>query len=127
MATLKETQDEINVKGGRSLQINIVFQSLLNDMTKMATLGTITISVLPFILVALDRSVKPVFSLFDLIANFGQVGHFEWRPILIYQIFERNAMKTQLTIVQIKTILRKIISLLDEIKIAILHSSGCTG
>jgi hypothetical protein len=33
-------------------------------------------------------------------------------------------METQIAIVQIKSILRKIIGLLDEVKVTVLHSTG---
>jgi len=53
------------------------------------------------------RAVKPVLCFFDLVPDFGQIGELEWGSVFIDQVFEGNAMKTQISIVQIKSICGK--------------------
>jgi hypothetical protein len=95
-------------------------------MAEVAAFSTIAVPVFSLVAMAFHRSVKPVFGLLDLIADFRQIGYFERSAVLIDEVLERNAMKAQITIEEIKTFLGEIICLLNKVKITILHSSGWT-
>lgn len=51
-----------------------MFQRLLNDMAEMAAFGAIAIPVLALVMLIFHGAVKPVFRLFDLVTDLGQIG-----------------------------------------------------
>ena len=75
-------------------------------------------------MLAFHGAVKPILCFLDLVADLREVGNFKWCPVFINEVFQRNAMKTQITVMQIKAILWEIICLLNKVKITVLHSSG---
>ena len=73
----------------------------------------------------LDGPVEQVACPFDLLADLGQVKEAKWGAVLFDQIFKRNAMKSKVSVNQIKSFLREIIGLINEIEISILHDWFC--
>jgi hypothetical protein len=90
-------------------------------MVKVAALGTITVMVFSRIVMRLDGPVEEVPGFLDLLAYAGQVHKPERGVILIYQVLKRYAVKGQIVITEVKTFLRKVITLLDKVEIGVLH------
>ena len=93
-------------------------------MAEVATFGAIAVAVFSLVVLRFHGTVKPVFRFFDLVTDFGQISQLKRRAVFIDQVFKRNAVKTQISIVQVKSILWEVICLLNEVKITVLHSPG---
>mgnify|MGYP001628096784 CR=1 FL=1 len=64
----------IDIKGRRSFDMNIVFQSLIENVLKMGAFGTVTIVVLTCILVFFNGGLEPSLRSLEIICYVGQLG-----------------------------------------------------
>ena len=90
-----------------------MIQSLIDYMTKVTTLGTVTIIVFSFIIIGLDGFVKKVFRFFYLVSDSWQIGQPKRSTIFVNEVFQGKIVKSQVVISEIKTILWKKIGLVD--------------
>jgi hypothetical protein len=98
-----------------------MFKGFIDDMVKVVTLGTIAKMVLAFIVVFFDGPIKQVSGLFDLVTNFWQVYKSKRRTVFFDKVLERNAVKGQVVVSQIKAFLWKVKALIDQVKICVFH------
>lgn len=122
MTASEEADDKIDIKCGRSLQVNVIFEGFLNDVSKMAAFGAIAVIIFSLVMLAFHRTVKPILRLLDLITDFGEISDLERCAVFINKVFQGDAVKTQVAIMQIEAFLWKIICLLNEVKVTVLHS-----
>jgi hypothetical protein len=87
----------------------------------MTAFGAVAVKIPAFVIGRLDGAVKKVFSFFDLISDLGQVGHFEGCPVFFYQHHQRDTIEDELVFFQVKSFLRKIIGLVNEVKIPVVQ------
>lgn len=90
-----------------------MIQSLIDYMTKVTTLGTVTIIVFSFIIIGLNGFVKKVFRFFNLVSYPWQIGQPKRGTIFVNEVFQGKIVKSQVVISEIKTILWKKIGLVD--------------
>lgn len=93
-------------------------------MAEVAAFGAIAVAVFSLVVLRLHGAVKPVFRFFDLVTDFGQISQLKGGAVFIDQVFQRYSVKTQISIVQVKSILWEVICLLNEVKVTVLHSPG---
>ena len=96
-------------------------QRCADYIMKVAALCTVTVVIGTFVIICLDSPFKKVPGFLDLIPYSRQIHQPEWRPVFIDQVFERNSMESKVVSNMIKAVLRKIVALLDQIKISILN------
>src|SRR6185369_3296428 len=89
--------------------------------TEMRTLGAIAIKIFTLVFVFFKSSSKHLLSFFHLHADLGQIAQFKRRPVFIDYRFQIYTVKLQVTVFYIKTFLRKIEGLLNEVKVGICH------
>jgi hypothetical protein len=90
-------------------------------MIKMIALCTVAVIILAVIFILLDRSVKKISGFFDLIPDLWQIDETEGCFIFFYQIFQGHAVKGQVSVTQIKPLLGKIKTLVNQVKIRVFH------
>jgi hypothetical protein len=83
----------------------------------VTTLCTIAVFVCALVGVGLDSLAKKIADTLYLLSNLWQVGYLKWCSILLDEIFQRDVMKEQITILKIKTVLREIVGLIDQVEI----------
>ena len=101
-----------------------LLQRRFDYMSEMAALGAIGIEVISFIPIFSDCPVEKVFDAPDLVSYLWQIEQFKWSSVFFYQVFQRNAMESQVAITEVETLLRKVVGLIYEIEVIFLHYSG---
>jgi hypothetical protein len=87
----------------------------------VTTFGAIAIIVLAFVVLCPDRFVEEVFSLLDLVADFGKVGHFEWRSIFLDEHHQRDAIENEVVLFEVESFLGEVIGLVYEVEVLVYH------
>jgi hypothetical protein len=87
----------------------------------MAAFGAVAVKIPAFVVGGFDGPVEKVLCLFDLVTDLGQVGHLEGRPILFYEHHQGDAVENELVLFQVKSLLRKIVGLVYEVKIPVVQ------
>ena len=90
-------------------------------MMEVAALGAVTVMILSFVIGCFHGTPEKISRPFYLVANPGQIHQSEWSAVVINEILQRNAVESEITILQVKSFLREIVRLFDEIKVRILH------
>jgi hypothetical protein len=87
----------------------------------MRTLGAIAIVVFAFVFVLFHRIAKPVLGAFDVVGNGRQISKFERCAVLFDEFHQVDFVELEIVFVERKFLLRKIISLVDQVKIFGVH------
>jgi hypothetical protein len=87
----------------------------------VVALRTVTKVVLPAVPGGIHGSGKHIPGALDLRPDFGQVTNPQRRAILSDQVYQRDTVEEQITILDVKSILWKIKSLVNQVKIIVRH------
>jgi hypothetical protein len=97
-----------------------VFDRLFQNVAKVVAFGTIAVLVLAIVIERFHGPGEQIARLFDLGANFGQIGEFQWSAILFNEVHEWYTVEHQITIdIDIKPFLWEIKGLIDQIEVSV--------
>jgi len=113
--------DKVYIKRRGGFQVNILLKGSAYNVVKVANFGAIAEMVLPLVIVGFYCPVKEVPGSFNLFPDARKIDKLKRGAVLVDKIFERNSMEGKIAIAEIKSFLRKIVTLLNQIKISILH------
>jgi len=92
-------------------------------MMKMTTFCAVAKVVFAFVIAGFYSPVEKVPRPFDLVSDPGKINKSEWGSVFLDQIFQGNAIKGEVSFIEIKTFLGEIIGLLHQVKVTVLHVS----
>lgn len=97
-------------------------ERFFNDIAEMTAFGAVTVMVFAVVPDRTHRSREQVSGLFDLYPDLGQIGQFQRSTVFFDEVFERHSVEYEIAIViDIKSFLREIKGLIDQVKIAVGH------
>jgi hypothetical protein len=96
-------------------------QGFADNMMKVTAFGTIAVMVISLVVGGFHRPPEKISGLFNLVPDAWQVHQPERGAVFIDEVLQRNAVESEITILQVESFLRKIVRLFDEIKVCILH------
>ena len=112
----------INVEGGRGLDVDVVFQHLLQHERKVRTFRAVAIMVVALIVHLGHGHVEHAPRLADVLGYLGQVSDAQRRAILLDKVHDRHAKPLEFVFHHGKLIVRKLERLFNQIDILILHT-----
>lgn len=90
-------------------------------MVKVAAFGTIAVMVIALVIGGFHGPSEKIAGLLYLIPDAWQVHEPERGAVFFDEVLQRNAVESEITILQVESFLREIVRLFDEIKVCILH------
>ena len=100
--------------------MHLMFDCFLQNVAKVVAFGTIAVLVLAIVIERFHGPREQIARLFDLSANFGQIGEFQWRAVLFNEVHEWYTVEHQITIdIDVKPFLWKIKGLIDQIEVSV--------
>jgi hypothetical protein len=91
-------------------------------MVEMTAFRAVAEMVLALVIEVVDGSVEQIAGLFDLIPDAGKIHESKRGPVFLDQVFQGYTVESEIAITQIKSVLREVITLLDEVEIGVFHS-----
>ena len=101
--------------------MDIMIQRFFYDKGEMRALGTITVEILPFVMMALDGVGKHLLGFLYLHPDLGQIGQLHRRAVLVDQRFQVQAVELKVSIFDLKSFLRKIEGLRHQVGVRVVH------
>src|SRR5690606_22722246 len=99
--------------------MDIIFQCLIQNKTKMGGFGAITISVFSFVIMRLNGIVKVGLGILDALADFWNIRQLQGCPIGLYYLHQVNPVKIEIVVQNLKFPGWKIEGLFYQINILI--------
>jgi hypothetical protein len=96
-----------------------MFEGFFHHERKMGALGAVTVIVLSLIFMFFERSGKHLFGLINLHPDLGQVGKLERGTVLFHVLHQVKAIEGEVSVLRVKSFLREIERLLDEVRIRV--------
>jgi hypothetical protein len=113
LAFVVEGFDQIDVEGAGRFEVDVVFEGLFHDKTEVAALGAITKVVAAFVVDLGHGHIEHAFRPLDVGADFRQVGHLQWSPILLDEFHQGNVVPMEGVVLNVEFVLGPFKGLFD--------------
>jgi hypothetical protein len=114
-----KTSNQGNIERRGSLDVDVVFQSLIQHKAEMGGLSAVAVRIFSLVIVRLHRIAKIGLGILDAFRNLRQIGQFERRAIGFDDLHQIDSVEKEFIILYMKLLGRKIKRLLDQVNVSV--------
>ena len=115
--------NQVQVIGGRGLQVDVVAEGLMQDKGELGTLGAVAVMVVALVVRFGHGHLEQALGALDLGGDLRQIRQLQRRAVTIDDFHQIDVVEHQIPVDDHEFILREVERLFDQVDVLVLHFS----